>query len=86
MRRRMMGVSCPEDNCKGYVSTRRTKKGRTFYGCSEYPKCTFTSWEKPVDEACPECKNPYMVEKWKKNEGGSIACVKCGFKKANEAA
>jgi len=81
-----LGVSCPETDCKGYVSARRTKKGRTFYGCSEYPNCTFTSWDKPIAESCPECNNPYMVQKWKKNEGESIVCPKCSFKKSTEAA
>jgi len=80
------GVSCPEPDCKGYISARRSKKGRTFYGCSEYPNCTFTSWDKPVAESCPECKNPYMVQKWKKNEGESLLCPKCNFKKSTEAA
>ncbi len=81
-----MGVSCPEENCKGYVTSRRSKKGRTFYGCSAYPDCSFVSWDKPVPEACPECANPYMVEKWKKNEGASVICPKCKFKKTEEAA
>jgi DNA topoisomerase-1 len=82
-----LGVSCPEEDCeKGYISARRSKKGRTFYGCSEYPNCKFVSWDKPVAEACPECKNPYMVTKWKKSEGESIVCPKCKFKKSSEAA
>ena len=84
-----LGVSCPEAECeKGYVSARRSKKGRTFYGCSEYPNCKFVSWDKPVPEECPQCKNPYMVEKWKKNEGRTLVCVNedCGFKKPGEAA
>lgn len=81
-----MGVPCPEEGCEGEVASRRSKKGRTFYGCSKYPDCTFTSWDKPVAESCPECKSTYMIEKWKKNEGTSILCPKCGFKKADEAA
>jgi len=81
-----LGISCPEDNCKGEISPRRTKKGRTFYGCSLYPDCKFTSWAKPVAEACPECKHSYMVEKFKKEEGVSIVCPECGFKKAHVAA
>tara|TARA_B100000686_G_C16692115_1_gene918317 strand:+ start:40 stop:1473 length:1434 start_codon:yes stop_codon:yes gene_type:complete len=83
-----LGVSCPENDCKGYVSTRRSKKGRTFYGCSEYPNCKFVSWDKPVAEPCPQCKHPYMVEKWKKSDGMTIVCVdkECGFKKPGEAA
>ncbi|QPJ66061.1 MAG: type I DNA topoisomerase [Candidatus Nitrohelix vancouverensis] len=80
-----LGIDCPEADCKGYISSRRSKKGRTFYGCSEYPNCTFTSWDKPVPEPCPECENPFLVEKWKKNEGASIICPKCKFKKDNAA-
>lgn len=77
-----LGVSCPTEGCKGYVSARRSKKGRAFYGCSEYPKCTFTSWDKPVPEVCPQCQAPYLVEKWKKNEGKYLMCVKegCDYK------
>jgi DNA topoisomerase I len=81
-----LGISCPEEACEGEISPRRTKKGRTFYGCSKYPDCKFTSWEKPVKEACPDCKHAYMVEKFKKEEGLSIVCPQCGFKKAHVAA
>jgi DNA topoisomerase I len=81
-----LGIKCPEDGCKGEIAPRRTKKGRTFYGCTKYPDCTFTSWDKPKAEACPECKHPFMVEKWKKNEDPSTLCPECGFKKTNEAA
>ena len=81
-----LGIKCPEDGCKGEIAPRRTKKGRTFYGCTKYPDCTFTSWDKPKAEACPECKHPFMVEKWKKNEEPSTLCPECGFKKTNAAA
>jgi len=81
-----LGITCPEDNCKGEIAPRRTKKGRTFYGCTKYPDCKFTSWDKPKDEPCPECKHPFMVEKWKKNEDPTILCPECGFKKINAAA
>ena len=81
-----LGIACPEDNCKGEIAPRRTKKGRTFYGCTKYPDCKFTSWDKPKNEPCPECKHPFMVEKWKKNEDPTILCPECGFKKINAAA
>ena len=81
-----LGIACPEDNCKGEIAPRRTKKGRTFYGCTKYPDCKFTSWDKPKGEPCPECKHPFMVEKWKKNEDPTILCPECGFKKINAAA
>ena len=81
-----LGIACPEDDCKGEIAPRRTKKGRTFYGCTKYPDCKFTSWDKPKAESCPECKHPFMVEKWKKNEDPTILCPECGFKKTNAAA
>jgi DNA topoisomerase-1 len=81
-----LGISCPEESCKGEIAARKSKKGRTFYGCTKYPDCKFTSWDKPVGEGCPECKNPFLIEKWKKNEDPSILCPNCGFKKTNTAA
>lgn len=81
-----LGISCPEEGCKGNISPRRSKRGKTFYGCSQYPNCNFISWDKPVDEACPECKHPFLVEKWKKDKGVSIVCGKCGYKKSEAAA
>ncbi|MFQ5717540.1 MAG: type I DNA topoisomerase, partial [Nitrospinales bacterium] len=83
-----LGMDCPEVGCEGYVTMRRSKKGRTFYGCSKYPKCKFTSWDKPLIEQCPQCKHPYLVEKWSKKNGKTIRCVKegCDFQRTDEAA
>ncbi len=46
-------ATCPK--CGAEVVERKSKKGRTFYGCSEWPKCDFVTWDKPTDEKCPEC-------------------------------
>lgn len=51
--------SCPK--CGGRVIERKSKKGRVFYGCSNYPECDFVSWDLPLDETCPEC-GAYMVQ------------------------
>jgi DNA topoisomerase-1 len=48
-----IGVSCPLDG--GDVVERKTRKGRTFYGCANFPECDFTSWKKPLPVACPNC-------------------------------
>lgn len=49
-----IGMTCPK--CKeGDVVRRKTRKGRTFYGCSRYPDCDFTSWKQPVPKPCPNC-------------------------------
>lgn len=55
-----IGVVCPK--CGGEIIWRRTKKGRPFYGCSNYPECNFISWQKPSQKDCPVC-GTRMVEK-----------------------
>jgi len=56
------GVACPLDG--GMIIERKSKKGRTFYGCSNYPKCTFSVWNKPLHTRCPQCGS-LMTEKIK---------------------
>jgi DNA topoisomerase-1 len=55
-----IGVECPKCH-QGEVVERRSKKGRTFYGCERYPECDFVSWDRPINETCPTCGS-YMVE------------------------
>ncbi len=55
-----IGVECPTCH-QGEVVERRSKKGRTFYGCERYPECDFVSWNRPINETCPTCGS-YMVE------------------------
>ncbi|MGM0499825.1 MAG: type I DNA topoisomerase [Bacillota bacterium] len=72
------GVDCPE--CEdGEVIERTSKKGRTFYGCSNYPDCNFMTWNKPVEKKCPECGS-VMVEKTTKAKGKHLKCTnkECG--------
>ena len=49
-----IGMKCPECS-EGDVVRRKTRKGRTFYGCSRYPECEFSSWKQPVPTPCPNC-------------------------------
>jgi DNA topoisomerase I len=65
VKQKTIGVKCPECS-EGEIIERRSKKGKTFYGCNRYPDCTFVAWGKPVPEKCTECGSPYMVEKWLK--------------------
>ena len=70
------GVACPKDGCGGDLIEKESRKGKVFFSCSNYPKCDFASWDRPVDKACPDCGSPYLVEK-----KSGIACpVKaCGY-------
>jgi DNA topoisomerase-1 len=48
-----VGVDCPQ--CGGDIAERRSRKGRVFYGCVNYPACNWTAWQRPVPEPCPKC-------------------------------
>ncbi|MCP4746086.1 MAG: type I DNA topoisomerase [Desulfobacteraceae bacterium] len=78
-----IGMSCPETGCKGQVLEKRSKRGKIFYGCSQYPDCSFASWDKPIAESCPICEASFLVEKNTKRKGNFIACLNrdCGFQK-----
>lgn len=70
-------VKCPK--CGRDIVARRSKKGRVFYGCSGYPDCTQSYWNKPVNKKCPKC-GALLVEKKTKN--GRYACSnsECDYK------
>ena len=63
-------MPCPK--CDGKIIEKKTKRGKIFYGCNNYPKCDFASWDKPV-KPCPKC-GEIMVEKKKK-----AVCLSCGY-------
>ena len=65
-----IGVACPKDG--GEIVLRKTRKGRIFYGCENYPTCDFTSWKRPIKTPCPEC-NGILVFKNKKE----FQCMDC---------
>ncbi|CAN7466470.1 type I DNA topoisomerase [Paenibacillus sp. LjRoot153] len=72
-----IGVTCPTCHA-GKIVERRSKKGRVFYGCDQYPTCDFVSWDKPVNRPCPACSS-MMIEKRSKN-GVMIQCTQCDHK------
>ena len=76
-----LGVPCPK-GCGGHLSERRTKRGKPFYGCTNYPKCDFATWNRPIPEKCPKCGSPYLEEKYTKKEGAMIVCPNkdCDYK------
>lgn len=73
-----VGVECPK--CGKDVVYRMTRKGRRYYGCIDGPECDFMSWQKPVEEKCPDCGG-YMVER-----GNKITCAdpECGYVRSKE--
>ncbi len=70
-----IGVTCPKC-AEGKIIERRSKKGRIFYGCDQYPGCDYVSWDKPTGKPCPSCDG-MLVEK-KNRSGGKLLCPQCG--------
>jgi DNA topoisomerase-1 len=70
-----LGITCPECG-QGEIAERRSKRGKTFYGCTRYPDCTFAVWDRPRTTACPSCGAPFMVEK-QTRKGLILRCLEC---------
>jgi len=84
VKQKTIGVACP--NCsEGEIVERRSKRGRTFYGCNRYPECDFVAWGKPLPEKCPECGSGYLIEKYLKS-GAVAECPnsECKYKRPLE--
>ena len=66
-------MPCPK--CDGTIVEKKSHKGKIFYGCNNYPKCDFATWDEPINEKCPECGS-ILTKKGKK-----IKCSKCDYEK-----
>ena len=80
------GVICPKDG--GDIVERKSRRGKVFYGCANYPKCDFTLWNKPVLEPCPKCGWKFLTEKVTKRHGRQLICANdaCDYVRAEELA
>ena len=66
-------MDCPI--CKGKIIEKKTRRGKIFYGCNNYPKCDLAMWDKPTKELCPDCNHPLVEVKDK------IKCSKCAYER-----
>ncbi len=75
------GVKCPRPGCGGEIVVKKSRRGKVFYGCANYPKCDTVYWDKPVQEKCPQCGAPFLLEKTTK-KGTTRRCANedCGYK------
>lgn len=64
---------CPCPSCDGKIVEKKSRKGKLFYGCNNYPKCKNAYWDKPTGKLCPKC-NSMLVEK-----KGIIKCSNCDY-------
>lgn len=72
-----LNVKCPK--CDGTILRRKSKKGRVFYGCNNYPACDFVSWDEPIEEKCPRCGEMMVVKKTKKEKSTKCTNKTCGY-------
>lgn len=70
-----VGIQCPK--CGGDIVLKRTKRGRTFYGCSEYPDCDFMTWSKPSEQKCKACGHNLWEAKGKQGKDAVCLNEKC---------
>ena len=61
-------------SANGKIIEKRSKRGKIFYGCNNYPKCKTAFWDEPIGKKCPNCNN-MLVKKGKK-----IKCSSCDYK------
>jgi DNA topoisomerase-1 len=82
IKKETLGIACPRTDCKGELVVRRSRRGKTFYGCTNYPKCDFVVWDKPVQKECPQCHAPFLLEKTTKKDGLVQHCYdkECGYR------
>ena len=80
------GVECPQCK-KGEILTRKSRRGKIFYSCSEYPSCDYALWNEPVKEACPDCEWPILTIKTTKSRGAEKVCPQkgCGYSEKVES-
>jgi DNA topoisomerase-1 len=77
------GIPCPRPGCPGELVERRTKRGRSFHGCSSFKAtgCDFVVWGRPVKEACPACGAPFLIAIGRRGGGRQLKCAAegCGY-------
>ena len=76
-----LGVKCPRQGCGGYVAEKRSRRGKPFYGCSNWAKkqCDFVAWDKPIPQPCPICTAKFVLRKETKR-GITLRCMECDWK------
>src|SRR5687767_649929 len=84
VKQKTTGVLCPKDG--GDIVERKSRRGKVFYGCANYPDCDFTLWNRPLAEKCPDCGAPFLVEKITKKNGRQLICnnEECSYVRSEE--
>jgi DNA topoisomerase-1 len=76
-------VRCPEEGCSGNLVPRRTRTGKTFWGCTNYPGCQYAVWDMPVNHKCESCGFTLLTKKVTKRDGTRYICPSCKITNEN---
>ena len=81
-----IGIACPQEGCGGELTERRSKRGKPYYGCANYPTCKFVVWQRPVPPACPKCGAPFLLARSSRGKR-YLACWRegCDYRRDEEA-
>jgi len=76
-----LGVKCPRPGCGGFIAEKRSRRGKPFYGCSNWAKkgCDFVAWDKPIPQPCPVCQAKFVLKKETKR-GTTLRCMECDWR------
>jgi DNA topoisomerase I len=76
-----LGVKCPRQGCGGFIAEKRSRRGKPFYGCSNWAKkqCDFVAWDKPIPQPCPICQAKFVLKKETKR-GTTLRCMDCDWR------
>lgn len=76
-----LGVKCPRPGCGGFLTEKRSRRGKPFFGCSNWAKkdCDFVAWDKPVPQPCPQCNQKFVLKRESKR-GVTLRCMECDWK------
>jgi DNA topoisomerase-1 len=86
VKKKTLGIACPRPDCKGELVEKKSRRGKIFFGCDQYPNCDFTAWNRPIAKPCPQCGARYLLEKTTKKTGTLHYCnaENCDYKESVE--
>jgi DNA topoisomerase-1 len=76
-----LGVKCPRPGCGGQIAEKRSRRGKPFYGCTNWKskECDFVAWDKPIPQPCPVCQAKFVLKKETKR-GTVLRCMECDWR------
>jgi DNA topoisomerase I len=82
-----LGIPCPQPGCDGELTENRSKRGRSYFGCSNFPTCRFVVWQRPVPAPCPKCGATFLTQRGGRGKRW-VQCVRegCNYRRETESA